>query len=152
MVKLNIQGNIQKLDKTIKNEKIKNSTFLVTINTNQSYKTDDKHLENDIEVFDNLINNIILNNIDTYIKPDGFDYEKVKTADIDYTIERGNERGFIHCHILLNFSHTTKIQLDINLIKQKIINELGLKNVYINNKLIKNYQNQNILSYINKYV
>lgn len=151
MVKLNIQGNIQKLDKTIKNEKIKNSTFLLTINTNCSYKENDKNLENDIEVFDELIKNV-LNNIDTYIKPDNFDYEKIKTADIDYTIERGGERGFIHCHILLNFSHTTKIQLDVNLIKQKIINELGLKNVYINNKLIKNYQNQNILSYINKYV
>ena len=150
-MKLNITGNVQKPNKTIKNEKIKNSTFLLTINTNQSYKTNDKNLENDIEVFDDLINNI-LNNIDQYIKPDGFDVEKVKTADIDYTIERGNERGFIHCHILLNFSHTTRIQLDVNTIKQNIINELGLKNVYINNKLIKNYQNQNILSYINKYI
>ena len=150
-MKLNITGNVQKLDKKIKNEKIKNSTFLLTINTNQSYKENDKHLENDIEVFDDCVNNV-LNNIDKYIKPEGFDSEKVKTADIDYTIERGGERGFIHCHILLNFSHTTRIQLDVNLIKQKIINELGLKNVYINNKLIKNYQNQNILSYINKYV
>jgi len=149
--KLNITGNVQKLDKKIKNEKIKNSTFLLTINTNQSYKQNDKHLDNDIEIFDELINNI-LNNIDTYIKTDSFDYEKVKTADIDYAIETGNERGYLHCHILLNFSHTTKIQLDVNLIKQKIINELGLKNIYIQNKLIKNYQNQNILSYINKYV
>ena len=150
-MKLNITGNVQKLNKVVKNEKIKNSTFLLTINTNQSYKETDKHLENDIEVFDSLINNI-LNHIDTYIKPEGFDSEKVKNADIDYSIERGGERGFIHCHILLNFSHTTRIQLDVNLIKNKIINELGLNNVYINNKLIKKYQNQNILSYINKYV
>ena len=150
-MKLNITGNVQKLDKTIKNEKIKNSTFLLTINTNQSYKENDKHLDNDIEIFDDCVNNI-LNNIDKYIKTDGFDVERVKDANIDYSVEIGTERRFIHCHILLNFSHTTRIQLDVNLIKQKIINELGLKNVYINNKLIKNYQNQNILSYINKYV
>ena len=142
-MKLNITGNVQKLDKQIKNQKVKNSTFLLTINTNCSYKETDKHLEDDIKIFDDCVNNV-LNNIDKYIKSDGFDSEKVKTADIDYTIERGGERGFIHCHILLNFSHTTRIQLDVKLIKQK--------NVYINNKLIKNYQNQNILSYINKYV
>ena len=150
-MKLNITGNVQKLDKKVKNEKVKNSTFLVTINTNQSYKKDDTHLNSDIEIFDDLINNI-LNNIDTYIKPEGFNVDKVKTADIDYSLERGNERSFLHCHILLNFSHTTRIQLDLNILKKKILSELGLKNVYINNKLIKNYQNQNILSYINKYV
>ena len=37
---LNINGNIQKLNKTTKNEKVNNSTFLLTINTNQSYKDD----------------------------------------------------------------------------------------------------------------
>ena len=122
-MKLNIKGNVQKLNKTTKNEKIKNSTFLVTINTNQSYKESDPNLENDIEVFEDLVNNI-LNNIDTYIKPEGFDDKKVKTADIDYTIEVGQERHFIHCHILLNFSHTTRIQLNIDTIKQKIINDI----------------------------
>ena len=33
-MKLNITGNVQKLDKQIKNQKVKNSTFLLTINTN----------------------------------------------------------------------------------------------------------------------
>ena len=49
-----------------KNIKPKQSNFLLTINTNQQYKDDDEHLDNDIEVFDSTIKNL-LNNVEQYI-------------------------------------------------------------------------------------
>ena len=68
---IKVKGNIQDLKKTIKNVKPKQSNFLLTLNTNQQFKEDDKHLKDDIEIFDGCINEL-LNNVDQYIKlPEG---------------------------------------------------------------------------------
>ena len=58
---LKIKGKIQDLEKTIKNIKPKQSNFLLTINTNQQYKDSDKHLKDDIEIFDHTINQLLKN-------------------------------------------------------------------------------------------
>ena len=63
---IKIKGNIQDMKKKDKNIKPKHSNFLLTINTNQQYKDDDEHLQDDIEIFDESIKTI-LNNIDQYI-------------------------------------------------------------------------------------
>jgi hypothetical protein len=54
------------MNKKEKNIKPKQSNFLLTINTNQQYKDNDEHLDNDIEVFDSTIKDL-LNNVDQYI-------------------------------------------------------------------------------------
>jgi hypothetical protein len=36
--------------------------------------------------------------------------------------------------------------------KEKVQNELGLKNIYLNNRLIRNSGSDNIIEYLNKYV
>ena len=126
----------------------------MTINTNQQYKENDEHLDDDIEIFENCINDI-LNNIDQYInlpENDNWNHETTKDADIDYTIERGLKKGQLHIHILFKFKHYTKIQLNYNKIKETITNELGLNNIYMYNKLIRNSGNDNVLDYINKYI
>ena len=148
-----VKGNIQDMKKVEKNEKPKNTNFLLTINLNCSYKEEDEKLKDDIKIFDDTIQ-AILNDVEKYIKiPEGhFNDDKVKAADIDYTIERGKERGFLHIHILFKFKHFTKIQLDYDKIKSKITNDLGLDNIYMYNKLIRNNNNDNILEYINKYI
>ena len=152
--KIKIRGAIQDLEKKEKNKKPLSSNFLLTINTNQQYKNDDlENLQNDIEVFENTIKDI-LNNIDQYVNlsdNDKWDDDTIKDVDIDYTIERGTIKNALHIHLLLKFKHFTKIQLNYIKIKDKIKNDLGLLNVYMLNKLIKNSGNDNILDYLNKF-
>ena len=152
-VNIKVKGNIQNLKKKEKNEKILSSNFLLTINTNQRYGDDDEDLENDIEVFDETIQEI-LNSIGSYVNlPKGipFDEEHIKNVDIDYTIEKGTKNNQLHIHIMLKFRHKTKIQLNYQKIKTKITKDLGLHNIYLNNRLIRNSGSENILDYLNKY-
>jgi hypothetical protein len=151
MVELKVKGKIQNLQKKEKN-KVLRSNFLLTINTNQQYKDDDKHLESDTKIFDEVINDI-LNHIQEYINiKEGDDFERdVHDADIDYVIERGTKKGQIHTHIMFKFKHNTRIQLNYDKIKERIKQRLGLNNVYMYNKLVRNSGSDNILDYISKY-
>ena len=149
---IKIKGAVQDLEKKVKNKKPLNSNFLLTINTNQQYKDNDKGLKNDIQVFEDTIKDI-LENIENYInlpENDKWD-ETVRDVDIDYTIERGTIKNQVHIHLLLKFKHFTKIQLNYIKIKDKIKNDLGLNNVYMYNKLVRNAGNENILNYLDKY-
>ena len=150
---LKIKGKVQDMKKVIKNKKPISTNFLLTINTNQQYKDNDENLENDIEVFEETINDI-LNNVDQYINiPEGdkWDDDTIKEIDIDYTIERGTIKHQLHIHILFKIRHFTKIQLNYQKIKDKIKKDLGLTNIYLYNKLIRNSGNDNILDYLDKY-
>ena len=150
---IKVKGVVQDLEKIEKNKKPLNSNFLLTINTNQQYKNDDKGLQNDIEIFEDTIKEV-LSNIDNYVTlPEGdkWDDDTIKDVDIDYTIERGTIKNQLHIHILFKFKHFTKIQLNYQKIKDKIKNDLGLNNIYMYNKLVRNSGNDNILSYLDKY-
>jgi hypothetical protein len=151
-IPIKIKGKVQDLQKK-EREKILNSNFLLTINTNQRYPENDKDLENDIEVFDSTIQNI-LNNVGDYINLPSdhkFDEHFIKDVDIDYTIEKGTKNNQLHIHIMFKFKHKTKIQLNYEKIKEKIKTDLGLTNIYMYNKLVRNSGNDNILDYLNKY-
>jgi hypothetical protein len=91
---IKIKGKIQDMNKQVKNIKPKQSNFLLTINTNQQYKDNDEHLDNDIEVFDSTIKDL-LNNVDQYINlpaTDKWDDQFIKDIDIDYVLERGQKK------------------------------------------------------------
>jgi len=151
--KIKIKGAVQDLNKKEKNKKPINSNFLLTINTNQQYKDDDEGLDNDIEIFENTINSI-LNNVDQYVSippTDKWDDNTIKDVDIDYTIERGTKKNQLHIHILFKFKHFTKIQLNYQKIKEKIKKDLGLHNIYLYNRLVRNNGSDNILAYLDKY-
>ena len=151
---LKIKGKVQNIEKKEKNKPLMKTNFLLTINTNQQYKDNDKHLDDDIKIFENTIQEI-LNKIDEFInlpQGDKWDDETIKDVDIDYTIERGTKKGQLHIHILFKFKHHTKIQLNYQKIKEAITKRLGLKNIYMYNKLVRNSGNDNILEYLNKYV
>ena len=150
---IKIKGAVQDLQKKVKNKKPSNSNFLLTINTNQQYLDSDANLQNDIEVFEDTIKDI-LNNIENYVNlPEGdlWDDDTIKDIDIDYTIERGTIKNQLHIHILFKFKHFTKIQLNYQKIKDKIKKDLGLTNIYMNNKLVRNSGNDNILAYLDKF-
>jgi hypothetical protein len=105
-------------------------------------------------VFDSTIQNI-LNNVGDYINLPSdhkFDEHYIKDVDIDYTIEKGTKNNQLHIHIMFKFKHKTKIQLNYEKIKEKITKDLGLDNVYLFNRLIRNSGSDNILDYLNKYV
>ena len=151
---LKIKGKVQNIEKKEKNKPLMKTNFLLTINTNQQYKDNDKHLDDDIKIFENTIQDI-LNKIDEFInlpQGDKWDDETIKDVDIDYTIERGTKKGQLHIHILFKFKHHTKIQLNYQKIKEAITKQLGLSNIYMYNKLVRNSGNDNILEYLNKYV
>ena len=151
---LKIKGKVQNIEKKEKNKPLMKTNFLLTINTNQQYKDNDKHLDDDIKIFENTIQDI-LNKIDEFInlpQGDKWDDETIKDVDIDYTIERGTKKGQLHIHILFKFKHHTKIQLNYQKIKDAITKQLGLKNIYMYNKLVRNSGNDNIIEYLNKYV
>ena len=151
---IKIKGKIQDMNKKEKNIKPSHSNFLLTINTNMRYANDDPHLNNDIEVFDATIQDI-LNNIGSYInlpEEHTFDDTFIKDVSIDYVIERGGINNQLHIHIMFKFTHFSKIQLNYTKIKAKITGDLGLKNVYMLNKLIKNTGTDNILDYLDKFV
>ena len=151
---IKIKGQVQDMKKKEKNVKPKQTNFLLTINTNQQYKDNDEHLKDDIEIFDASIKEL-LNNIDQYInlpETDKWDDHFIKDFDIDYVLERGQKKGQLHIHILFKIKHFTKIQLNYDKIKNKIKDDLGLKNIYMQNKLIKMSNNDSIVDYLNKFV
>ena len=150
---LKIKGKVQDLKKIEKNKNPISSNFLLTINTNQQYKDTDEHLDNDIQKFEAAVTNI-LNNVDQYINipaEDKWDDHFIKDIEIDYTIERGTKKHQLHIHILFKIKHFTKIQLNYQKIKDKIKKDLGLTNIYMFNRLVKNSGSQNILEYLDKY-
>ena len=151
---IKVSGKVQNLEKVIKNVKPKQTNFLLTINSNQQYKDDDKHLKDDIEIFDHSINQF-LNNIDEYIKlpeNDSWNDKLIKSCDIDYTIERGTKKGQLHIHIMFKIRHFTKIQLNYEKIKNKICKDLELENIYVYNRLLRPNESDNVKDYINKYI
>ena len=75
-----------------------------------------------------------------------------KSIDIDYVLELGQKKGQLHIHILFKIKHHSKIQLNYDKIKNKIKTDLGLDNVYMQNKLIKMSNNDSIVDYLNKFV
>jgi hypothetical protein len=151
---IKIKGKIQDMTKKEKNVKPNHSNFLLTINTNMRYTDEDPHLNNDIEVFDTTIQEI-LNDIGSYINlSEGhtFNDTYVKNVDVDYVIERGGINNQLHIHIMFKFTHFSRIQLNYTKIKAKITGDLGLKNVYMYNKLVRNNGSDNILDYLDKLV
>ena len=124
----------------------------MTINTNQQNKDNDELLQDDIEIFDESIKTI-LNNIDQYInlpETDKWDDNTIKDVDVDYVIERGGKKGQLHIHILFKFKHHSRLQLNYEKIKDKLKTDLGLQNVYMYNRLIRNNGSENVIDYLNK--
>lgn len=154
MPKVKIEGGIQDLQKKERNVRPKHSNFLLTINTNKGIADGSEGMAEKIATFETSINQI-LQNVGDYVRlPDGDDWnddEKFKDVNIQYTIERGDKQHRLHIHILFQFTHFSKILLNYDKIKSKICDDMGLENVYMLNKLIKNSGQMNITDYLQKY-
>ena len=93
---IKITSRKQNIHKLEKNKKPIQSNFFMTINLNQQYHKDE-HIQNidyDMQVFDDLINEM-LQNIDQYIKlPEGVEYndDTVNDVSADYVVEIGSQK------------------------------------------------------------
>lgn len=151
---VNVSGGISKLKSTQPKQRKRHSTFFLTISTNQKYKQDDPHLQSDATFFEKSIRNI-LDNVNDYIKTDvEWSPETIHSADIDFSVEIGHDpRGSaLHAHLLFRFQHQAKLfHLDYQAIKKKLLDDLGLKNIYVFNRVIRGGGTVSLLEYIDKY-
>jgi hypothetical protein len=151
-VKTKIKGGIarkkERAQKTVK------SNFLLTISTNQRYKDNDPSWESDSQAFEDTLLEI-LNDLPTYInvlnEGHSWSSEWIKDAQCDYVIEHGPSTGALHCHVLFKLKHHTKVQLNYDRIKDKIKGDLGLENVYLQNKLVRPSSDDFLTEYLEKY-
>jgi hypothetical protein len=107
-----------------------------------------------MEIFEDIINKL-LNAIEHYIRlPEGVQYndDTIKDVSADYVVEVGSIKKQIHTHIMMNFTHFTRIQLHFQKIKAFFEKELRLKNVYFQAKLLKPSASDNIIDYLEKMV
>ena len=155
--KVNIKGGVQDLQKKerkVNPDRIRTSAFFLSVNTNQPYKPNknDENLQNDSEVFESVMTDV-LNHIDQYIIiPEGdWNDDKIVSTDVEYVIEVGTQKNMLHFHGLIKFRHKTAIKLDYKKIKAKICTDLGLKNIHLDNKIVKANNEDNIIAYIDKY-
>ena len=105
-----------------------------------------------MEIFDGLLVEF-LNHIEQYVRlPEGVIYndENVKDVSADYVVELGNIKKQIHAHVMVKFKHHTKIQLNFGKIKEFFKKKLGLKNVYMQAKLLRMSSSENIIDYLEK--
>jgi len=153
---IKITARRQNIYKLKENKKPIHSNFLVTLNLNQQYHKDEhkQNVENDMEIFDQLINEM-LQNIDQLIRlPEDVEYndDTVEDVSADYTIEIGSQKKQIHTHIMLKFKHYTQIQLNFRKIKEFFKTKLGLNNVYMQAKLLRASASENVIDYLNKMI
>ena len=109
---IKITSRKQNLNKNEKNKTPINSNFLITLNLNQQYHKDEhiQNIDNDMDVFDDYINEM-LNNIEQYLKlPEGVEYndDNIKDISADYVVEVGNIKKQIHAHLMVKFTTSHK--------------------------------------------
>lgn len=151
-VELKVKGGRSNFQRVEKQAVPKKSNFLITINTNKSYKKDDPHLESDSVFFEEKVKEM-LNNLPNFLRfPEGdWTENKIKDVDVDYVVEHGNAKGMLHGHVLIKVQHFSNLQVNFTKVKEYLRESLGLKNLYIQGKLVRPSSDQFLLEYINKY-
>lgn len=128
----------EKKEEDIETKRNRRSNFFVTINTNKPFN---RHSE-EYEIFNGKFQsslNEIYNDLGSYINvlddKAKWDDNFIKDVEIDSATELGPVNHKLHAHFQINVLHNTKIQLDYNKIKEKIMKDLELKGLYIKNKI-----------------
>ena len=151
---IKITSRKQNINKQEKNKTPTHSNFLITLNLNQQYHKDEHkaNIDNDMEIFDGLLVEF-LNHIEGYVRlPTDIVYndDNIKDVSADYVVELGNIKKQIHAHIMLKFKHFTRIKLNFGKIKKFFKKKLGLKNVYMQAKLLRPSASENVIDYLDK--
>lgn len=140
--------------KTERKVKTNKSHFFLTISTNQRYRDQqDPNLSNDEQCLAESVERI-LNNIGGYVKINTTEHswskDHIKDVTSDYVVELGPKTRALHAHILVRIDHLSNIHLDYKKIKEAIMSDLGLNNLYCKHKLVRASGDDWILRYIDK--
>ena len=134
----NIDENKLPTNENKNSKKSRRSNYFITINTNQKgFNKLSEEYEIFVEKFKKSLNEIY-NNLENYVtikeKNDSYD-DNVRKIDIQSAVELGPKTNSIHAHINISFLHTTRLMLDFDKIKQHILSDLKIPNLYLNSKL-----------------
>jgi len=144
MVKVKVKNyDENKQPKPDKSKKSRRSSFFLTINTNKKFNPHSEEYEQFNDSFKKSLNEIY-NNIDQYVKikneGDTWNDDTIRDVSIESATEIGGKNNAAHAHVNLNFLHKTRLQLDYDKIKEKLMTDLNLQGLYLNNKLYYNNQ------------
>lgn len=120
-----------------KKRQTKNSNIALMINTNIPIGEFDE----DLYPFANRLNQSIKeigNNIEDYImilEPD-HDLSYIKSVQFLSSVERAPTTDKIHAHILVCIKHYTRVRLNTFAMREKIMNDLELKGLYISHPVV----------------
>ena len=146
-------------EKEIKKEKnkskqLRHSNFFITINTNQRFNP----YSEECKIFKGKLQNAVdklltekMNEIIEFKEEGEFNTEYIKNIDIQNALEIGPETNTVHSHTLLMINHYSNIKLNYKVINEFIKTELGLKNIYLNNRVAHGINSMNNLKdYLSK--
>lgn len=153
---LGVQGDTAHTT-TPKEQRVKHSGFLITVNTNFRPRSNDEswamgyRLENAMR---SMLTHQGLSKIITF-QGEGHSYSDryVKDVKAQFAVEVGHQaKGTrIHSHTLLHIAHMSHIRLSIPAIKQHVISSINdprIKSVYVNIRMVRN--DRNLEEYLKK--
>jgi hypothetical protein len=124
----------------------RSSAFIITINTNER-GYDMRRLKNAITAYSK---NLAEGKFIKYIDPEG-KWEKVKSVKfLDYAVEAGEEKGFVHGHFVVKIIHSTILQINFASSKDFFREALGLSNFHFNGTYV-NDELESALRYIRRH-
>lgn len=132
----------------IKKARLHHSNYYITINTNQRFTGHEEEFNLFVENFQNTIDNVLMSNdglkqIIKFKDPSAnFTTQFIDSINPEGVVEKSPNNNTIHAHILLKISHRTLISLDYDLIKQKIQEEMNLKNIYMSVRVYRSSTDQ----------
>lgn len=144
-----------KKPKASRTNQLKHSNYYLTLNTNKQFNPHDEELEPYVDKFEKCISEIFQgNNIKKYIiiqNDDSFSKDKFKEISTEAVIELGKAKPTVHCHALVKIAHRSKVKLDYEKIRNKVIKDMELENCYLKANLFRN-AGDTLEKYLNKDV
>jgi len=160
MSKIETQIDIEdaeiEVPKEKKRKRLRYTNLFFTINTNKSYNEMDERRQEVQKQFVNALRELLTpDTLGEYIifnekfKQHQYTPEFFRSVKIQIVPEFGPQRGFLHLHGVIQISHYSGIHFNFMLLKQRLIEKLGLENLYLQYKLFFDTK-ANILDYIHK--
>ena len=136
-----------------KKRQLRHSNYFITINTNKRFTGHEPHFNRRTREFEKAITDTFADEVgDIVVFKEGGPAD-IKSINLEYGIELGDELGCLHVHLTLKISHYAKLKLDYAAIRAKMLEKLPFlegKPVHMSNRLyrdaggtLRDYMNKN---------
>lgn len=139
-----IEGQVQKTGKPQKKRRARWSNFLITINTQirTSPPCDEENCALKEQQLRACLKELldpsnIPNLVEITVEGDKWELGTIGSVEVQSVVETRGKRDMLHAHMLIKIQHRTLIKLKYGMIKQHVLDCLGLQNVYFNSKLLR---------------